>query len=97
MAEAKTVKLIFGETHPGSVRAMIGSEEVHGLVSVEMPKVKPGELPRIELVMLAPRLDIINKNPDDIAEMEEVTVPLTSKTSSKTISARAATSKKSSK
>ena len=96
-AAEKTIKLIFGETHPGSTRVMIGSEEVHGVVSVEMPKVKPGELPRIELVMLAPRLEIIDKNPSDVAEMEEVAVSVTSKTNPKTISAKSSSSRKPSK
>ncbi len=76
MAEAKSVKVIFGEGYAGNIRVMIGSEEIPNIRSIKLPEVKPGELPEIEIKMLAPKLVIEDKTKDDVAEMEEVDLDL---------------------
>lgn len=76
MAEAKSIKVIFGETYPGNIRVMIGSDEIPNVRSVRLLEVKPGELPEIDIKILAPKLEIENKTEGDVAEMEEVELPL---------------------
>ena len=76
MATEKTVKLIFGETHAGSIRVMIGTEEIPNIRSVKLPEVEPGELPEIEIKMLAPRLEIEDKTQGGVTEMQEVEMAL---------------------
>ncbi|MFG6101201.1 hypothetical protein U2F10_03035 [Leptothoe sp. EHU-05/26/07-4] len=76
MAEAKAVKVIFGEGYAGNIRVMIGPEEIPNIRSVKLPEVKPGELPEIEIKMLAPKLTVEDKTQDSVVEMEEVDLDL---------------------
>ncbi|MEM8610398.1 MAG: hypothetical protein AAGF93_00155 [Cyanobacteria bacterium P01_H01_bin.105] len=72
----KTVKIVFGEGYAGNIRVMIGAEEIPNIRSVKLPEVEPGELPKIEITMLAPRLEIEDKTQRGVTEMEEVKVSL---------------------
>lgn len=76
MAEAKTVKVIFGERYPGDIRVMIGPEEIPNIRSVKLLEVEPGELPQLQIRMLAPRMEIEDKTKGDVTEMEEVDLSL---------------------
>lgn len=99
MADAKPVKVIFGERYPGDIRVMIGAEEIPNIRSVKLLEVEPGELPQIQIRMLAPRLEIEDKTQGDVQEMVEVDLPLSPVTmvETKSASPKAASSKKSSK
>lgn len=72
----KTVKIVFGEGYAGNIRVMLGTEEIPNIRSVKLPEVEPGELPKIEITMLAPRLEIEDKTQGGVVEMEEVKVSL---------------------
>lgn len=68
------VKVIYGDPDPGSVRVMVGSEQVPGVQSVEIPKTKTGDLPKIEVTFMTASLEVEDRNPKDAVELTEKTV-----------------------
>ena len=76
MAEAKAVKVILGERWPGDIRVMLGAEEIPNIRSVKLLEVEPGEIPQLQIRMLAPKMEIHDKTPGDVTEMEEVDLDL---------------------
>ena len=76
MANQKPLKVVFGDPYPGAVRVMIGPEEVPNIRSVAVKTTEPGELPVLEIKMLAPSLVIEDHTEGDIQEMAEVPLDL---------------------
>ena len=76
MADQKPLKVVFGDPYPGAVRVMMGSEEVPNIRSVAIKTTEPGELPVLEIKMLAPNLVVEDHTEGDVQEMKEVPLDL---------------------
>lgn len=69
--DEKQITVMFGATGAGSISVTRGGEEIPNITSVAVYKTEPGEIPEIEIKMLAPKLTVIDKTPADVEAMEE--------------------------
>lgn len=73
--QKKPMKLVFGDPQAGMVRVTDAhGNEIPNVVSVDINKIVPGEIPVISIQMRAPELIIENYESDQPVEMKTKTV-----------------------
>lgn len=70
--ENKPLVVTFGHLHPGSIRVTRGGEEIPGVQSVSLPITHVGQLPIIEIKVLAYDVVIEDYTNKNLQQAEEV-------------------------
>lgn len=85
----KPMKLVFGDPQAGMVRVTDAyGNEIPNVVSVEINKIVPGEIPVVSIQMRAPELVIENYESDQPIEMKTKTLTGTTGKEKRSISVK---------